>query len=230
MKQLSVVLPCFNPTGTWQTFIIDFWQRLQQYHSNSELIIVRDGGHTISEADIHLLTENIPHFTWISYEQNRGKGYAIREGIKAAQGDYIIYTDIDFPYTMDSFVQILEALKSEKFDVVVGVKNEAYYSKVPFLRKIVSRMLKQMIRSLIGLKITDTQCGLKGINQPSKALLISGSIDRYLFDLEFIYRAEKQKFRLTTIPIDLREGVVFSAVKWKIIMGEMANFMKIWKQ
>lgn len=229
MEQLSVVLPCYNPIANWHTLIIDFWQQLQSFHSNAELIIVKDGGQKIKEEEIDLLRKEIRNFTWINKEQNSGKGYAIREGISVASGKYIIYTDIDFPYTSDSFVEILNALKSEKFDIVVGVKNDNYYSKVPFLRKLVSKMLKQMIRSLIGLKITDTQCGLKGINQNAKPLLLSGSINRYLFDLEFIYQAEKQQYRINTIPIELREGVVFSSVKWKIIFGEMVNFLKILK-
>jgi hypothetical protein len=84
-----------------------------------------------------------------------------------------------------------------------------------------------MIRTIIRLQITDTQCGLKGLQRDAKDLLLSGTIDRYLFDLEFIYKAERKGLKLKAIPITLREGVQFSKVKWTIISGEFKNFLKI---
>lgn len=227
MELLSIVLPCYNPPPHWQEHIIGFMAKLNTIDSHIELIIVNDGCTHSIDQDISKLKNAIPHFNWISYPENRGKGFAIRQGVAAAKGDFIIYTDIDFPYTFDSFMKVYEALKNNVCAVAVGIKNEAYYTKVPFFRKVISRLFKQMIRTVIGLKITDTQCGLKGINKEAKDLLLSGSIDRYLFDLEFIYRAEKQGLRLQAIPIALRDGVVFSTVKSKILIAELKNFLTI---
>jgi glycosyltransferase involved in cell wall biosynthesis len=229
MELVSIVLPCYNPPQHWQEHIVEFLEGFKKYCPNVELIVVNDGCNLSIDNDIALLHTNVPDFNWLSYAQNRGKGYAIRQGVKIAKGDIIIYTDIDFPYTLESFVKIYDALRFNQCDIAVGVKDSSYYKKVPPFRKLISQTLSRMIRLLIKLQITDTQCGLKGLRKEAKELLISGSIDRYLFDLEFIYRAEKTALRLQTIPVSLREGVVFSKVKWRIMLDELNNFLKILK-
>lgn len=229
MELVSIVLPCYNPPQHWQEHIVHFLEGFKKYCPHVELIVVNDGCSSIINNDIELLYQNVPGFKWLSYAQNRGKGYAIRQGVDMAKGDIIIYTDIDFPYTLESFVKIYDALKLDQCIIAVGIKDADYYKKVPALRKLISRTLSRMIRLLIKIKITDTQCGLKGLKKEAKGLLISGTIDRYLFDLEFIYRAEKKGLPIQAIPVGLREGVVFSKVKWRIMLEELNNFFKILK-
>jgi len=226
-RLVSIVLPCYNPPPQWQERILEFLEAFKGHAKAIELIVVNDGCTSDTAKDTSLLTERVPFFHLISYKENRGKGYAIRQGVRAATGDLIIYTDIDFPYTTESFLKIYYALLKDECTIAVGVKDDAYYSKVPFFRKKISQILRRMIRTMIHLQITDTQCGLKGLQREARELLLSGTIDRYLFDLEFIYKAEKKGLRLKAIPVTLREGVQFSKVKWGIISGEFRNFLRI---
>lgn len=226
---LSIVLPCYHPPTQWQEHIIASLTDFEQHYRSYELIIVNDGCHTEAVQDISLLRQHFPLLKWISYPQNRGKGYAIRQGVAEASAPLIIYTDIDFPYTSGSFLDIYHTLLSGNTDIAVGVKDEVYYSKVPWFRKRISKTLTRLIRMLIRISITDTQCGLKGLNAAAKPLLLSGTIDRYLFDLEFIYKAERRKLRLKAVPVRLRDGVQFSAVNWKILFAEAGNFLRIWR-
>jgi hypothetical protein len=85
----------------------------------------------------------------------------------------------------------------ESYDVVFGIKNKAYYKQLSLQRKLVSKILQLFIKILFPrLPVSDTQCGLKGMNLKGKAIFLHTKTDRYLFDLEFILNAAKSKLTL----------------------------------
>jgi glycosyltransferase involved in cell wall biosynthesis len=225
---LSIVLPCYNPTESWDQKVVDSVRQIAAEANLQELIIVNDGSlHDLSKA-VNFIRENCDTtFIYIQYPENRGKGYAIRTGLTKATSDIIVYTDIDFPYRHESFMDIYKALEEEESDIVIGVKEKSYYYDVPFTRKVISKTLRKMIALLLHIKITDTQCGLKGMRQYTKYIWERGTIDRYLFDLEAVYNASKKKMKLKAIPVALREGVVFSKIPFKLLLRELKNFLKI---
>ena len=77
----------------------------------------------------------------------------------------------------------------ERQNVVIGVKDQSYYDHVPPLRRSISRVFRFFVRSLLRIPTDDTQCGLKGFDQVGKAVFLKTTIDRYLFDLEFVFLA-----------------------------------------
>ncbi|WP_165836285.1 glycosyltransferase family 2 protein [Taibaiella soli] len=228
--QLSIILPCYNPLPGWHEHIITSIEKIRKEIAGVELILVNDGSPVDLSRDIAVLKKEIPGLKYIHYHENKGKGNAIRTGLSKAEGRYIIYTDIDFPYTHESFMRIYETLISDKCDIAVGVKDDLYYEHVPLLRKWTSKTLRFMTSRLLRISITDTQCGLKGLNQHAARILEQGQINRYLFDLEMIYNAERMHQRLLPVPVSLREGVSFSKVKMKILVREFTNFMTIISQ
>jgi glycosyltransferase involved in cell wall biosynthesis len=183
---------------------------------------------TVTSDAISFLRQHIPFFKLVQYEENRGKGYAIRQGVIVATGNLIIYTDIDFPYTVESVVTIYTGLNKNEFDVGVGVKNEAYYAHVPLARKVISRFLRFFIGLFLSMPITDTQCGLKGFNQAVKPLFLKTTINRYLFDLEFIRNCfVGRQFRVKAIPVELNENVQFRKMNYHILLSESINFIRL---
>lgn len=226
----SLILPCYNPPSGWEHNVSacynSFCGRIQE---QVELVIVIDGKSAIvTDEVLAFLHKNIPRLKWVAYPVNRGKGFAIRQGVAAATGDVILYTDIDFPYTTDSMYTIYQELKNNECDVAVGVKNDAYYAHVPFVRRTVSKYLRAMISLFLSMPITDTQCGLKGFRRSVAPLFLKTTIDRYLFDLEFVRNCFKdKKYRLKAIPVTLNENVHFRSMNYSILIPEMANFIKL---
>jgi len=226
----TLVLPCYNPPPAWEQHVVaayrDFCERAGE---QVELVIVMDGAIS-KETDsvLAFLEAGIPLLRIVRYEVNRGKGYALRQGVRIASGEIIIYTDIDFPYTMDSMYAVFEGLNKNEFDLGVGIKNGAYYARVPFLRKIISRFLRMLIRLFLSMPVTDTQCGLKGFRRNVVPLFLQTTIDRYLFDLEFIRNCfRSKKFRVRAIPVTLNENVRFRSMDYRILLPEMLNFIKL---
>lgn len=228
MIQLSIILPYYNPPTNWELHVLDAYQTLQRkllFHP--EIIVVNDGSLIGQEKALDFLKNNIPNFKATGYEQNKGKGAALRHGVALAQGAKIIFTDIDFPYTTESCLSIWEALLT--YDIVIGIKDKTYYRHLPKARIWVSKFLRKMIGLFFRMPITDTQCGLKGFNQKGKTIFLDTTIDRYLCDLEFVYRSFRAKppLKIASREVKLRDEVEFRKMNAKILISEFFNFLKI---
>ena len=91
------------------------------------------------------------------------------------------------------------------------------------------KMLRKINGKVLQLKVNDTQAGLKGFKSHLKNLFLSTTIDRYLFDLEFIYLlSDFPNTKVVGFPIQLRPDITFSKMNRKILFQEARNFLKIW--
>lgn len=231
MPSLDIVLPCYNPQSDWAETVANSWSSLQKAlpQTNLNLILVNDGSPAEKlQGGLEYLEGSIPEMIYVDSQPNRGKGYALRQGVKAAQSELVIYTDIDFPYREESFLELYEKLRKEGYDVVAGVRDEKYYENVPGARKRISKLLRWMLRTFLRLQIADTQCGLKGFNQKGREVFLQTRIKRFLFDLEFIFLSSNDSdIRLAPCKVRLKEGVVFSKMNWGILLNESLNFSGI---
>lgn len=230
MYQLTIVLPCYNPVLGWEKQVLEGYDAVVTHLGfKPELIVVNDGSsNNIDESAIDFLKKAIADFRFESYSINRGKGAALRYGIKKATGTKIIFTDIDFPYTAQSFFQVWGKLEQDS-DIVIGIKDASYYKHVPPVRKRISKSLRKLSQLFLNIPVTDTQCGLKGFNNVGKAIFLSTTIDRYLCDLEFVYKGyqHKPKLNIETQEIRLKDNIVFRKMNNKILLTEGFNFLKI---
>lgn len=192
------------------------------------IVLVNDGSTTgIMQNDIEILRKEIPSFEYITYAGNKGKGYALRQGVARADTDIIIYTDIDFPYSTDSVASIFDTLYNEGYDIAIGIKNSSYYAKVPPVRRYISKILRSLIGLFFRIPVTDTQCGLKGFKRSVKDAFLSTTINRYLFDLEFVRNVYKQQYKAKPVPVQLNNNVVFRRMNYRLLIPEIINFVKI---
>jgi len=231
MTSLDIILPAYNPLPGWEDIVIGRFQSLVKALPDVKirLFIVNDGSQRLDENhSAGVIQEVIPDLQWISYKENRGKGYALRQGVKNSTADFIVYTDIDWPYTEESMIGVIQTLTGSA-DAVIGKRDENYYTHLPPARRRISRLLRSFNAKLLRLKVDDTQAGLKGFRKNIKDIFLSTTIDRYLFDLEFIYLiSAKKEMKVVGYPIALRPGITFSKMNRKILFQEARNFLKIW--
>ncbi len=201
--------------------------QIQNEIHSVELIIVNDGSteQTLFDELKNLNSKII--FTPLAYAENRGKGFALRHGVNKAKAEFIIYTDVDLPYTHESFLKVYSALKNDNADVAIGIRGEEYYNHLPKTRVRISKILRWFIKKFLRIPTDDTQCGLKGFNQKGKEIFLQTTINRYLFDLEFIFLAAKNNLNIKTVEVDLRSDVQLSTMSSKILLQEFGNFLKI---
>ncbi|MDZ4844870.1 MAG: glycosyltransferase family 2 protein [Chitinophagales bacterium] len=227
---LDIVLPCYNPQEGWTNSIVQSLGKIQGTLSDTSirLIVVNDGSSKEIKADLDFLQRKIPALIIESYLDNKGKGFAVRTGVARAEADKVIYTDIDFPYEENGFLSIYDSLQKNQCDVALGIRDENYYENVPPARRFISKLLKSIIRLTLRTPTADTQAGLKGFNKKGREVFLKTTINRYLFDLEFIWLAAKQKdLRIACIPVKVKEGVLFRKMHFSILLTEAWNFLKI---
>lgn len=228
---IDIILPCFNPPSDWIDEIDGSYKRFKEEFKDLDigLIIVDDGSSQLNSEDVHHLKSRIPDLHWHKEAINKGKGAALRKGVALSKADYVIFTDIDFPYTFDSLLSLSHRLLDNKQDIVVGYRPESYYNSTPGQRKRVSKLLRWVNKNIFRLPVSDTQCGLKGFNIKGKKAFLETTINRYLFDLEFLMIATKKNHKLKVSPqeVTLREGVIFSTLNTWIYLTEIGNIFKL---
>lgn len=228
--RLNVIVPCYNPPDGWELALAErfgaFCRHETAQTSQITLTVVNDGSpRNVEQIHFDRLKTLVPDVNIVHYTENRGKGYALRQGVAASVADYYLVTDTDFPYTIDSMHRVANALIA-RGGITAGSRDTDYYKHVPPFRRFLSKGLRWMLRNLLRQPIGDSQCGLKAFDNAGKVIFLETTIDRFLFDLEFLMIA-KGRVPITPVSVELREGVVFSKVGYKVLLTEGRNFLKL---
>ena len=229
-ERVDIIVPCYNPQQGWEIDLVNRFQEFQQSLPAVELrcILVNDGStKEVESAQIDHIRQQIPKFLLLSSNENRGKGHAIRTGIAKADTQIVGFTDVDFPYQTSYMHTMYSKIKSNEADVVIGHRRHNYYEKIPLIRRLLSKTLRQLIKLMLNIPVADTQSGLKFFNTKGKDVLLSTTVDRYLFDLEFVKLAAKHSLRIESIELELREGIKLPPFAMSILWRELGNFAKI---
>lgn len=225
----SILIPCYNPAEGWEKRICENALTLEKaLQEPIEFVLVNDGsksGFTSNSSSI--FAAELPHLKIIQHAINRGKGAALRTAMAKTTGKYIVFTDVDFPYTLESILLVFKQLKTGN-DIVFGYREDTYYDKVPPFRIALSRLLRWLLKNALKLPITDTQCGLKGMSAKGATAFLQTTINRFLFDVEFALLAAQQKeLKIAIQPVELNENVRFSKVPLKILLQESWSFIRL---
>lgn len=214
--RLLIINPAYNPTEkellSYQAVSDEIHALLTEFFEVA-FIIVDDG----SKQKIISSTTEI-----IRLDHNKGKGNAIKKAIKTLQNvDYVVYTDFDFPYTKVSLQDIAKKLISDEMpDLVLSERDETYFKRQPLQRRLISKVLQRVNRHLLGIKHFDTQAGLKGMRVGKATdILKAVRIDGFLFEIEFIMKAERMGLHISTVKVDLKEEIEIIPVSLKTIIN-----------
>lgn len=226
---IDVVCPCYNPPLGFSDILVDKMAALRAYYSLKKinLIIVNDGStRNFDRQDRNAILSGINDCQIVDII-HAGKGAAVRAGVAASTAHFTVYTDIDMPYSLDSMIKVIdELLKGE--DIVVAVRDKKYYKSLSAKRKLMSKGVKILNCLLLNAKCKDTQGGLKCLSLRAKELMLSTTINDYLFDTEFIMLASQNKeISIKMVETTLRENVIMSPMSLRVMFCELKNYLKI---
>mgnify|MGYP003975550995 CR=1 FL=1 len=125
-----------------------------------EIIVVDDGSSddTLTQAK-KIKLENVRVY---GYENNKGKGYAIRYGMARSRGDYVLFIDSGMDINPNGISMLLEHMEWYNADIIVGSKRHPVSKQnYPFIRRVYTWGYHTLVRILFGIKLRDTQTGLK---------------------------------------------------------------------
>lgn len=140
-QKLSVVLPAYNEGERIYENLKTVSSCLQEFCENYELVAVNDGSRDNTLEEISRAADDDEHIQLVTYEQNRGKGNAIKAGVYAATGDYIAFLDADLDISPSHMKGYLEEMEKQSADIVIGSKmHKESQLEYPALRRFVSKI------------------------------------------------------------------------------------------
>ena len=208
---ISLIIPFYNCEKTADETIRKIKKYKEENNMSFELIAVDDG--SLDNTKKVLSKYACSDIIITGYEKNRGKGGALREGVMAANGDKIIFTDSDLAYGLKHLQEFSNALDSS--EIVIGTRrqdkniNESYGIK----RNISSRLFSKCVQLILGLNISDTQCGFKGYRKKTAKMLFRDlEIYGFGFDLEILAKAKAAGIQITQLPVVMENNSANSNV------------------
>ena len=125
----------------------------------------------------------------------------------SADGDIALFSDADLSTPIEELSKLIDPINNGDFDVTIGSRaldRSLIGTHQPWRREQGGRVFNLFVRTLTGLPFWDTQCGFKAFNMEKfRPLLDKMTIDRFGFDVEFIYVADHGGLRIKGIPRSL---------------------------
>ena len=205
--EISIVIPAFEEAARLGGPLGRVLKYLSAERINAEVIVVDDGSRdkTTETAESEFTKHPEIEARVIRYEQNRGKGYAVCTGLKAARAEIALFSDADLSSPIEEMPKLIEPIKSGEFDVAFGSRaldRSLIGTHQPWSREQGGKVVNLIIRTMSGLPFSDTQCGFKAFNMAKFGPLLDVmTIDRFGFDVEFLFVAKYHGLRLKEVPV-----------------------------
>ena len=205
--RLSIVVPAYNEAARLGSSLQEIIRYLNDARESSEVIVVDDGSidETAEIARQALQEPGIVNPRVVRYEENRGKGYAVRLGLLEAQANIALFSDADLSTPITETPKLVDPIRSGEVDLTFGSRaldRRLIGVHQPWRREQGGRVFNLIVRMATGLPFWDTQCGFKAFRMSvCRPLIEAAQIDRFGFDVELIYLAQLARLRLQEIPV-----------------------------
>ena len=201
--KVSIIVPLYNEEKT----IVNILSKIQDEiikldKFNFEIIVINDGSNDNSKK---LLEENPSLYnTLISLSDNRGKGFAIREGLKKVSGEIILIQDADLEYLPHNYKNLLEPFKKYNADVVYG--SRLVYGEIHrvlfFWHVIANKIITFFSNLFTNLNLTDVETGYK-VFKSDLLKKIDLKENSFAFEIEVTQKIAKIKPKLRIFEVGI---------------------------
>lgn len=204
---VSIVVPAFEEQERLGDSIHKILTYLAESGVNGELIVVDDGSGDATAETARLACAKFPgtNTRVIRYEENRGKGFAVKTGLLASSAETALFSDADLSTPIEEMHKLIDPIVNGDFDVTFGSRaldRSLIGTHQPWRREQGGRVMNLIIKTMSGLPFYDTQCGFKAFNMNKfRPMLDVMTIDRFGFDVEFLFVAKHHDLRLAEIPV-----------------------------
>lgn len=221
--KLSVIVPVYKAEKFIRKNLEKMKESISKHFKNYEIIAVIDGevDRSLEEA------KKVPGITVISYKRNMGKGYALKYGFQYSTGKYVTFVDCDMdldPKQLKNFIPYTSTA-----DIIIGSKRHPFSKlEYPLIRRILSNGFRLYSWVILGVKLRDTQSGLKLMRREVLDVIVPLIlVKRYAFDVELCFLAQEHGFRIVEAPIYVNEQFNGSTINTKAIIGMFLDVLAI---
>lgn len=234
--ELSVIIPAYNEERRISETIARTSKLLGSNLSSYQLIVVNDGSLDHTAAEVERTRRRLrlgERLVLVSYRENQGKGWALQRGFEASTGHYVAFFDADLEIAPDHILRYLDVLRQTDAAAVVGSKRHKdsvlEYSRI---RKLISWIYFLFNRIFFGLRVRDTQSGIKLFQRDALVRVMPRLlVKRFAFDLELLVNIRRHKGQIVEEPVDIRGhrhyGTIGVLSLWNAFLDTMAILYRL---
>jgi len=228
---LSIVIPAYNEELRVGRSLDRIHRYLQTKTFTTEVIVVDDGSVDRTAEVTGRAAEDWPALRVIRNERNRGKGFSVRRGVLEARGEYVLFTDADLSAPIAQTGMLIAALASTGADAAIGsraLQRELIGVHQPWFREWGGICFNWAVRLFTGLKLRDTQCGLKlfRLATTRKAFQYLKA-ERFGFDPELLFLIERWGGRILEIPVRWDNDPATTLDIWRATMQSFLEVVQV---
>lgn len=203
--ELSVVCPMYNEGEKIAASLRKLVGKVAEFSRSWEIVLVNDGSTDNSYTEAMSVASTEPRIHLVTYQQNRGRGYALRRGFEVARGRYIVTTESDFTWGEDIIERMVTHLKSGDLDLVVasphleGGRLENVPPQRVFLTRVGNALLRKMMPGNLSMNTGMTRAYRREVIEA-----LDLAQDGKEIHLEIIAKAHALGFRMGEVPAVLR--------------------------
>ena len=201
---ISVVIPAFNEQDRIGDTVTGIMAYLDQKQFTWEILVIDDGSNDKTYQVIDEISSGTEASVNVLSIQHGGKGWAVKNGMLAARGEYRFMADADMAMPvgqLDRFLKFIE----KGYDIVIGSRQMAGSRRFsePRSRHIMGRIFNWIVQIFAIKGFQDTQCGFKCFNAKTAEILFGLLHTKgFGFDVELLYLANKLNLSVLEMPID----------------------------
>jgi glycosyltransferase involved in cell wall biosynthesis len=207
LPAFSLIIPAYNEAHRIGDTLVQTLSYLRATCPGSELIVVDDGS-SDGTADVvrdAFATSGVVESRLIQHSPNRGKGAAVRDGLRAATRPIGLFSDADLSTPIEEAPKLIGPISGGEIDVAFGSRaldRKLIGTRQSWGREQGGRVFNLLVRVSTGLPFWDTQCGFKAFKLDAfRPVLEQAHSDGFGFDVELLYLARHAGLRLREIPV-----------------------------
>lgn len=205
-ESISVIIPAYNEEDRILPTVRRVREYLEDRFGDFEIIVVDDASADATAEVVEREGREQGNMRLLRNDANLGKGGAVKKGMLSSRGALCLMSDADLSVPIEEMEKLLPHLE-EGFHIAIGSKSREgaeMVVKQPWYREKMGRVFNLVVRLLLVGDFRDTQCGFKLFRgDVARDVFGKTAIEGFSFDVEVLYIALKQGYRVKEVPVRL---------------------------
>lgn len=203
--KLSIVIPVYNEERRISRTLSRIIDYVEKKDIDAEIIVADDGSTDGTLKLVERISKERRPIKIVGNGRNIGKGFSVRNGVRHASGDYVLFTDADNSTPIQEMRKLLPYLESKEYDVAIGsrsIRGSRVRIRQPWFRMMMGKTFNLMVRLILYGEFRDTQCGFKCFTKKAASEIFRlQTFTGFSFDIEILAIARLKGYRINEVPV-----------------------------
>ena len=226
---LSVVIPAYNEAAVIGSTLESVVSSLTAGGVSHEILVVDDGSTDATASLVRQAAERRPQIRLLA-SGHQGKGGAVKHGVLAATGRYVLFLDADYSTRIEEWEKLRPWL-TKGYEVVIGSRRMGgaeIVRRQSSLRRFLGSGFLWLTNAMLSIGVTDVTCGFKAFDTDvARTLFERQRLNGWGFDAEVLFLARRFGYRVKEVPVVWRNDATSNVRLWKDIVRSGLELVEI---